>query len=268
MKKSILGLVAIGALIAGPAMAADLRMPVKAPPAPIAPAFSWTGLYIGGNVGGAWGHSSWCTDATIATCLTATPLDVVTESPSGIVGGGQVGFRWQASSNIVLGVEGMIDAMNITTQAPSCLSNPVPCGGVAAPGRTRTTTFNGLDSVTGQIGYAWNQLLLYGKGGWGWTSMKLDANNTNPGGFDLASSQTVGGGTGGVGLEYAFTQNFSFGVEYDYYAFQPKNVVNLANSGGVVIGCAFCNFSNTNVQTVTARLNWRFNWGGPVATRY
>jgi outer membrane immunogenic protein len=67
MKKSVLGLVAMGALIAGPAMAAD--MPVKAPPAPVAPAYSWTGFYIGGEVGGGWASET----VTIVTQSSATP---------------------------------------------------------------------------------------------------------------------------------------------------------------------------------------------------
>jgi outer membrane immunogenic protein len=273
MKKSLLGLAVIGALIAGPAMAADLGMPLKAPPAPVAPAFNWTGFYIGGNAGGAWSNTQWCTDATFGNCLSAAPFDLVNQSASGFVGGGQVGFRWQSSTNFVIGVEGMIDYLNISETSASCLSNPVPCGGFppgSLPGRTRSTTFNDLDSVTGQIGYAWNQWLLYGKGGWAWSQLKLDANNTNPGGFDLSASENINGATGGVGIEYAITQNLSVGVEYDYYGFSnPGNIVNVANSGGVVVPCAFCNFSDTHIQTVTARLNWRFNWlNSPIATRY
>ena len=56
MKKILLAGVAFTALIAGPAIAADLARPVyRAPVAVVAaPAWNWTGFYIGGNLGGAW----------------------------------------------------------------------------------------------------------------------------------------------------------------------------------------------------------------------
>src|SRR5438067_1685657 len=58
MKKLLLAGTALGGLaLAGPALAADL--PVKAPPIMVAPAFSWTGCYIGGHVGGARGQKEW-----------------------------------------------------------------------------------------------------------------------------------------------------------------------------------------------------------------
>lgn len=114
--------------------------------------------------------------------------------------------------------------------------------------------------MTGQVGYAWGQWLLYGKGGVGWTQLALDANNPNPGGLDANAKQTIAGGTGGVRLEYLLTRNLGLGIEYDFYGFRAGNILNLANSGGIVLPCGFCNFGNTNVQTLTARLNWRFDW--------
>ncbi len=250
MTRNILGSLAISALlIAAPLSAASAAdMPVKAPPPPPA-VFSWTGLYIGGNLGWAWGHSSWCTDATVTTCATAAPLDRISESPSGLVGGAQFGFRWQAPSNFVLGIEGMFDALDMKTLAAD------PNGPVFA-GRTRSTTFDDIASVTGQLGYAWGKTLLYGKGGWAETTLQLDANNLA--GFDLNGSQWVQGWTAGGGLEYMILQNVSVGVEYDYYRFNPSNMLGLVNTGGITIGCSFCNFGNTNVQTLTGRLNFKF----------
>ncbi len=86
------------AFVAAPALAADL--PVKAPPAPAPiPVFSWTGFYLGANVGGAWSNS------TITDNVTGASLST---DNSGFIGGGQVGFNYQVN-NWVFGVEWDID---------------------------------------------------------------------------------------------------------------------------------------------------------------
>ncbi len=58
MKKLLLVGTAVGGLaLVETALAADL--PVKAPPPMVAPAFTWTGCYLGGHVGGAAGQKEW-----------------------------------------------------------------------------------------------------------------------------------------------------------------------------------------------------------------
>jgi outer membrane immunogenic protein len=52
VKQLFLASAAITALMAGSAFAAD--MPVKAPPPVLA--YDWSGIYIGGVIGGSWGH--------------------------------------------------------------------------------------------------------------------------------------------------------------------------------------------------------------------
>jgi outer membrane immunogenic protein len=79
MNKILLGCAAIVALIGTPALAAD--MPLKAPPPP-APIASWTGCYVGGEVGGAWGDSQ-------HSFSNGAPTD--TAHPTGVVGGGLLG---------------------------------------------------------------------------------------------------------------------------------------------------------------------------------
>ena len=256
MKKTLIAFFATIALSGTPALAADMAL--KAPPPPPPP--TWTGIYIGGNIGGAWSRTSWCTDATLTTCAVpgVAPLDVISQSASGMVGGAQFGFRWQNPNNFVLGIEGMFDALSTSRTSLSCLSLAPPCGGVAFPGRTRSTFFRNLTDLTGSVGYAWGPFLLYGKGGWAATTMRLDANNTTPGGFDLAASQWVTGWTAGVGGEYMVWKNVSVGVEYDYYEFRPPNITSIFNTGGVLIPCAFCNFGTTSIQTVTGRINLKF----------
>jgi outer membrane immunogenic protein len=208
-----------------------------------APGPLWSGFFIGGNVGEARSHTSWCTDVDVANCGTPTPVDVITQNATGVVGGGQVGYRFQFG-NFVFGPEAMLDGM----VNHEMTSDPVIAGA------TRTTTIKGLSSVTGDAGLAFDRILVYGKGGWAITDLLFDANNTVAG-VDVKGTEYATGWTAGGGLEYMLTSGWSVGVEYNYYQFDPKNILNAANSVGP---CSFCNFGhNTNVQTVTARLNVR-----------
>src|SRR5712691_4099505 len=106
MKKLMLGGVAIAAL-AIPAAANAADLPAKAPPyapAYVAPAWSWTGCYIGGNVGGAWGRSNVTAafvntaggfPVTNANISAVNALDSPGLSPKGFTGGGQIGCNYQ-----------------------------------------------------------------------------------------------------------------------------------------------------------------------------
>src|SRR6185437_9659836 len=155
MKKFLLGtvgLVALG-LAAGPASAADLAArPVytKAPPM-IAAAYDWSGFYIGAN--GGWGssHNSWSATTAGGAFLGSEGSH---DSDGGTVGG-QVGYRWQANQ-FVFGVEAQGNWADFSG------SNVSPFTGGTTSDRSRIDAF-GL--FTGQVGYAWNNALLYVKGG-------------------------------------------------------------------------------------------------------
>jgi outer membrane immunogenic protein len=97
----------------GSAFAADIA--VKAPPLAPAPVYSWTGWYVGGNLGASFGHAT--TDFNGAPITFTAPglLDTFTgagfalsdtQYPSGFIGGGQIGYNWQYSPLIVVGLEG------------------------------------------------------------------------------------------------------------------------------------------------------------------
>ena len=203
MKKFLLGTVGLIALgMAAPATAADLaaRPYTKAPPPVIAPIYDWTGFYIGGN--GGWGQSNSCLNF-----VDAFGFDFADgcRSRSGGLIGGQVGYRWQASQ-WVFGLEAQGDWADLSNQRIS-LINPLFS--------TRTQT-DAIGLFTGQIGYAWNQALFYVKGGAAVTSNRFSVLDTLTG-FEFASaSATRWGGTAGVGFEYGFAPNWSFGVEYNH----------------------------------------------------
>jgi outer membrane immunogenic protein len=252
MKRIVFAAVALSMVAAvAPLNSADAAdMAIKAPttfgPAPIG---LWEGIYIGGNGGYAMSNTSWCTTAVIGCAG-----DPMSMKANGAVGGGQVGYRFKFG-NFVIGPEAMLDGMTIHSTVID--TNP----GVGA-GNTRTSTFAGLMSVTGNAGFAFDRFLAYGKGGWALTHTSFDA--TIPGPDDLKGNEFVQGWTAGGGLEYTLTSGWSIGVEYDYYRFDPGNMINRTTAGGAAVACGFCNFGNqTNVQTILARLNVRI---GPMLT--
>ena len=200
MKKFLLvsvGLLALG--MGAPASAAD--MAVKAPPpAPLPVIYNWSGFYIGGN--GGWGQSRNCFDFVDAFGVFVA--DGCRERSGGLVGG-QIGYRWQASQ-WVFGLEAQGDWADLSNQRISLLNPDFS---------TRTQT-DAIGLFTGQIGYAWNAALFYVKGGAAVTSNRFSV-LTTLGNVELASvSATRWGGVVGVGFEYGFAPNWSFGVEYDH----------------------------------------------------
>ena len=148
---------AIG-LAASQASAADLprKAPAYSPPPP--PVASWTGCYIGGNVGGAWGN----VDATdVNTGVSVSPNN------SGFAGGGQIGCDYQMGP-WVIGIRNMFDGTSLNKS--TALSDPI----VGFTG-TIDSHVNWFDTLTGRGGYLVQpNLLLYAQGGAAWTQWKLN----------------------------------------------------------------------------------------------
>ncbi len=232
MKKILLASVAFigfGAIV--PAQAADLaaRHYTKAPAYEAAPIYNWTGFYIGGHVGGAFGGDN----NLAAAGFTGNGNDGV------FMGGVQVGYDYQFAPNWVFGIEANYSFLD-----------------------TNNDPFvnRGLGSVTGRLGYTWGPALLYVKGGYGWADTRF----TNGFGTGTFSDTHIGrdGYTVGGGLEYLFTQNWSGKIEYQYYNFGSAS--STLTVGNVITPVRFTN----DEHTVKVGLNYRFNWGAPVAARY
>jgi outer membrane immunogenic protein len=249
MKK--LSAAAIGMAVLGFASSASAAdMAVKARPAPppvMAPVYNWTGFYIGAN--GGWGSSHNCVDFVTAGGVVA--VDACRDATGGLVGG-QIGYRWQAGQ-WVFGLEAQGDWADLSASRISLID----------PAFSTRTRVNAIGLFTGQIGYAWDALLLYVKGGAAVTGNRFDIFTTVTG-LNVASIDTTRwGGAVGVGLEYGFAPNWSVGVEYDHLFMGTAN-----NSFSVVnpiVAGAF-NRINQDVDMVTLRINYRF--GGPVIARY
>ena len=235
------------ALIGAPAFAAD--MAVKAPPPP-APVYSWTGCYIGGNVGYGWGRNQ------VTDFLTLPGFNVGSDTGTGVVGGGQIGCDYQAA-NWVFGVQGMFDGSGVT-------GSLVPNGANSAFNPLGFTSNERLGfknewfaTLTARIGYVVQpQTLLYLKGGAAWAHNAYSDNDPTIPVFGNGSANPSGWTIGG-GLEYAFLPNWSLFVEYNFIDFGSRNVTIVYNPADGFTNPYGYN-EKQNLQTVLVGLNYRF----------
>lgn len=251
MKKfwaSIAGLATLG--MTGVASAADIA--VRAPPSvPLPIIYNWSGFYIGAN--GGWAESHNCLDFVSL----AGPIfsDGCRDRSGGVIGG-QIGYRWQANQ-FVFGLEAQGDWADLTNSRVSLLNPSLS---------TRIKT-DGIGLFTGQIGWAWDAALLYVKGGAAVTDDRLDIFDTASGVGLVSSGVGRWGGTLGVGFEYGFTPNWSFGVEYDHLWMGTENNFLIATDprlAGIINDRI-----RQDVDMLTLRINYRFGgYGAPVTARY
>jgi outer membrane immunogenic protein len=245
MKKFLLTSVSLAALTAT-ATAADLAArPYKA--VPMAAVYNWTGFYIGGHVGGSW------VDEKASILSTTGPLlnplgTVIGGDRSGFLGGVQAGYNYQVS-NWVFGIGADASWTNITV-ATVTAATLIP-GGVT---NTAGTT-NWYVTATGRIGYAWNNVLVYGKGGAAWMNENFSG-GASAGGFALTTNpitDTRAGWTAGGGIEYGFAPNWSVFAEYNYLDFGSRNYTITSN-------LPFTSVTNikTKVDVFKAGANFRF----------
>jgi outer membrane immunogenic protein len=271
----------------GAASAAD--MPVKARPMP-APVFTWTGCYIGGNVGGKWAHTSGTVYAGPTPATGTAPL-IAPAFPAGgtllpgmtggsPIGGAQVGCNYQID-HWVFGIEADADGQNISYNR---LLGPPNLPGPFVNGDNMTVRDYWEASVRGRVGYAWDRLLIYGTGGVSFTTLRAGANyipvtvgTVNFPYSSIVDSANLVGPTVGAGVEYMFTQNWSWGLEgrYTWYGTHTFNGGNLATTAaigttGVLFAYAPTSQSlSLNTGEVMFKLNYHFGpFGGPVVARY
>src|SRR4051812_8826306 len=296
MKKLTIAAVAGSALLTGIVTASAADMAYKAAPVPMAPApFSWTGFYIGANVGGAWTPNTGGSDfgplypgfivlAPQAAIPTVFPgqLDVLAAGgrQSGVIGGGQIGYNWQVNQ-FVLGFEADAQGSGLkgsTASATRSFGAPIL---LATVNQTVTVDFGRIDwmaSFRGRAGFAVNQALFYVTGGaavaeiGGSTTTVVNGPGIAiPAGTFVATNggdRTRWGWTIGAGVEWAFSQNWSVAGEYRHTDFGNRATTFTIPDG---FGGTFATGTSSNRLTVdqaTARINYRFNWGGPVVARY
>jgi len=236
MKRFALTIAAAIGFVSVNAHAADLRMPVKAPPPVAAAVWSWTGFYIGVNGGYSWGRSR--SDAAFTT---GTGVVIVPPAGSilgngfdltGGLAGGQIGYNWQMS-NWLIGLEG--DGQWASERGSTSFLCAAPVVGACLPGLTvvppgATGTagtisqkIEAFGTFRGRVGWLVTpEVLLYGTGGLAVGSVRTSlglAGFTTAGApiaITAANSTTRVGWTAGAGIEGMFARNWSAKLEYLY----------------------------------------------------
>jgi outer membrane immunogenic protein len=256
MKKTFMLGVSFAVLAAAPALAADLaaRPYTKAPvlEAPL----SWTGFYIGGNVGGGWNTSFWDNLTDVSGLNTGVPLGQL--NANGLLGGFQGGFNYQIGPKVVIGIEGEYDFADIrgdTAFRPREFN-----------GHIHTRERN-IASVTGRIGGLYHDdILIYLKGGWAWSQFRHDVSvidgEGNTGVYPTVNDNRDGY-TLGFGSEYKIDRNWSAKIEYDYYDFRSKTVLFPQGAAPVFFPSLAGPFrTDISAQTHVLKLgvNYTFGW--------
>jgi outer membrane immunogenic protein len=233
----------------GAASAAD--MAVKAMPYSAPIPFSWTGFYIGGHAG-----AGVLLDQGYETFSAPSNRHGI-----GALAGGQIGYNYQMGM-LVLGVEGegFWSDMRVTHDVFSG-SNPGTLFSTA-------TIKNRYDyDIAGRFGLAIDHALIYGKAGWVAGNFAWNTSVVSNPGFNNNGTATLNGLLIGIGLEYAFTNNWTAKFEYDYLGFGAKDVA------FTQVSCSTCT-PFTTTQSVSADkhifkigFNYLFN-AAPIVARY
>ena len=217
MKKVLLTTTALIVLGIAPAAAADLaaRPYTKAPAEAIA-INNWIGFYLGAMGGYAKENAD-------------------TFALSGGFAGGTAGYNWQ-TGNVVLGLEadGAWADVGATVGIPGLASADY--------------TIRSMGTVRGRVGYAFDQVLLYGTGGYAWSDNRL---STTLLGLSISDSQFHSGWTVGAGVEVMFAPKWSVKAEYLYRSFEGQTYSTGAIAGNVPVG-------TINLNSVQVGVNYHF----------
>lgn len=254
MKKILLAGVAAVALASG-AQAADLgspRAPIAA--AVVAPVFNWSGVFIGAQIGYAWGKTN--VDAYTGGVFDA--LNSGSYNPNGVTGGVHLGYNWQVN-NVVLGVVTDIEASGIRGSATT-----FPFAG--AGGMDYYTRLNWQGSLRARLGFAIDRVHVYATGGLAYGGIDYRAFNAGAAVGESSSSTRVGW-TVGAGIEYAFTPNWVASLEYRYTDFGSRTV-DYTFPTSTVTNIDAARY-RTNTHTVRVGVSYLFSTGpSAVVARY
>lgn len=206
---------ALAMLTASSASAADLPAATayKAPIAARTPLVDWTGFYIGGHINESWARNSGTTYDT----TTGGALSTGSDSQSKFHGGGQIGYDYMLPSRFVVGV---LADVNSGSSSSSTFSN-----------HTDSSKTNVSGTVRARLGYAFSSFLLYGTGGWAWSTGSATRTQTAApltGTTVIGTTETTdvnrNGWTLGAGLAWAAAAHWNVYGEYRYTDYGSSTV--------------------------------------------
>jgi outer membrane immunogenic protein len=213
--------------------------------------FSWTGFYIGGNVGASWTDNSASYSQVSGNGAFSTGF-----SDTSAIGGGQIGFNWQRGP-LVIGLEA-----DIAGRSSSSADARFPFGGDAIDEVVLSQRENWLGTVRPRVGVAWGPVLVYATGGLAYGDAEYrytEDRVTVPGQLrSLSVTDTQTGWTVGGGVEWALSRNWSFGAEYLHVDLGTTTLNLPAQTvGGLAFPPSAAHFEDHS-DIVRAKLNYRF----------
>jgi outer membrane immunogenic protein len=201
---------------AGSALSADLPPRMYEPPPAVMPApavFGWAGPYVGVHIGWGSANKDWTQTLPGAFALAGNSASFTAD---GVIGGGQIGYNWQTGA-FVFGLEFDVSGSGMSGNANQTFT----------PTWSSHTDINWLGTVTGRVGYVWDRVLLYAKGGFAWSDEDHFQQFTPAGGTATEVSRVNNTHTGwivGAGVEVGLWANWTGKVEYNYIDLGSDNV--------------------------------------------
>jgi outer membrane immunogenic protein len=190
--------------------------------APIYAANNWAGFYGGTNSGSAWSQHRGDLAVTAYQSDFVPGTGSATISPTGALGGGEVGYNWQ-QGRIVVGVEADADWSGVEDKAAAAAGTVPTLFQTSAAVGTAKSELDYLGTFRGRVGYTTGRLLIYGTGGFAFGGVKdqlsitnnsLGSNATNI--ASVNSTQTATGWVAGAGFEFAVSPSWSLKTEFLY----------------------------------------------------
>lgn len=268
------------ALLGTVSIASAADMAVKAPyPATPVPVYNWTGFYIGGNVGGAWGRF----DSATSTVFSPTGYFAASSVPaialvgdqrinaSGFTGGLTAGYNWQAS-NFVFGIESDFNYFGVKGSTSG--SALYPCCAPTGFAVASSASSDWLITVRPRAGILVTpSLLLYATGGLAVANVKANFvfTDTFATATETASlSSTRVGWTVGAGGEYALMNGWSIKAEYLFVDLgrETATSTNLRAFTPSIAFPANVFTHSADLRANIARVGLNYKFGGPVVARY
>ena len=225
-------------------MAAEMKRSFPAEPLH-AGDYNWTGFYVGAHLGMVWSSTN---GSTVNTATGAMSAPLFVGSAADWNGGIQVGYDYMMPNRVVVGLEADVSSGGSKT------TNITDASGTSA---NQTRVFD-TESIRGRLGYSFDNVLLYGTGGWAWSSDQFIRTqltgmlNLATAGTDEAVNTYLGGGTAGAGAAVTLAQNWSAFAEYRY--------TDYGSSSATLPFSRLATTSATKVSEVDVGINYKFDW--------
>ncbi len=257
---ALIGLIALSIAGAPHAFAATKKPRTAAPippPSPTAPSPTWTGAYIGGDIGGAWVSNTGTWNKPPLTEIYAVTGP---DGGRGLLGGVHIGYNWQFAPTWVTGLEGDWSWTKAGGTTSHWWVPTVP--GFIFPGSFSLTssTLRWISSLRGRVGYLVTpNILAYATGGVAWARFDTTGFSTNTGADtnSLLFSDTRIGFVAGAGLEWAMTTHWLVRTEYLFYHFNPSPTVTDLIAAFPLEPSSYA-WSSTSVSVARAGLSYKF----------